>query len=147
MKTESFQNLLLKSAVCVMGCDGDISELEINEIKSMIEEEIYFLGYDSDLPFTTYLKDIQERGLSAIEDYFTELDNHDLNADQELLLVEVLIRTIESDKKIEENEMKFLHMVKSRLGIEEKTIISKFPRQMSYLIDSKNYGLNSSFRD
>lgn len=33
MKTEAFQNLLLKSAISVMACDGSIDNSEIAEIK------------------------------------------------------------------------------------------------------------------
>ena len=38
MKTETFQNLLLKSAISVMACDGSIDDSEIAEIKNMAEE-------------------------------------------------------------------------------------------------------------
>ena len=34
MKTEAFQNLLLKSAVSVIACDGSIEESEISEIRN-----------------------------------------------------------------------------------------------------------------
>ena len=76
-----------------------------------------------------------------------ELNQLNLNEKQELLLIEVLIRTIESDNKIEDNEVKFLQMVKSKLGISEETVITQFPKQMNYLIDFQNYGLHEEFTD
>jgi len=147
MKTEAFQNLLLKSAITVMACDGSIDESEIAEIKNMVNNEIYFMGFDIEEPFETNLSYIRQNGKKAINEYLNELSQVNLNEKQELLLIEVLIRTIESDNKIEDSEVKFLQMVKSKLGISEETIITQFPKQMNYLIDFQNYGLHEEFTD
>ena len=147
MKTEAFQNLLLKSAVSVIACDGSIDEAEISEIRNMAENEIYFMGYNYEEPLETNLQTIEEKGISAINDYIKEIANANLNNNQELLLIEVLIRAIESDEKVDPNEIKLLQMVKSKLKISEETIIAKFPKQMNYLIDFHNYGLNEEFTD
>jgi uncharacterized tellurite resistance protein B-like protein len=147
MKTEAFQNLLLKSAVSVIACDGSIEESEISEIRNMAENEIYFMGYDFEEPLEETLKTIKENGSIAINDYLKEVAAANLNNNQELLLIEVLIRAIESDEKVEPNEIKFLQMVKSKLKTSEETIITKFPKQMNYLIDFHNYGLHQEFTD
>jgi uncharacterized tellurite resistance protein B-like protein len=147
MKTEAFQNLLLKSAVSVIACDGSIEESEISEIRNMAENEIYFMGYDFEEPLEETLKSIREKGSTAINDYLKEVAAANLNDNQELLLIEVLIRAIESDEKVEPNEIKFLQMVKSKLKTSEETIITKFPKQMNYLIDFHNYGLHQEFAD
>ncbi|MCB0538037.1 MAG: hypothetical protein KDE33_10995 [Bacteroidetes bacterium] len=102
MKTEAFQNLLLKSAISVMACDGSIDESEIAEIKNMADNEIYFMGYDIEEPFEKSLSYLKQNGKKAINEYLNELNQLNLNEKQELLLIEVLIRTIESDNKIEE---------------------------------------------
>lgn len=145
MKIERFQTFLLKSAISVMACDGSIDDAEITEIKDMAKNEIYFMGFDFEQPFEEMLEYIKENGKIAINEYLTELDNHDLNSNQELLLIEVLIRTIESDKKVEDNEIKFLQLVKSKLKLTEEAIIAKFPQQIHYLIDFNNYGLHDEF--
>jgi uncharacterized tellurite resistance protein B-like protein len=147
MKTEAFQDLLLKSAVSVIACDGSIDETEVSEIRNMAENEIYFMGYDFEEPLANNLKYIKERGASAINEYLKEVANANLNDNQELLLIEVLIRAIESDEKVEPNEIKFLQMVKSKLKTSEETIITNFPKQMNYLIDFHNYGLHEEFTD
>ena len=141
MKTEAFQNLLLKSAISVMACDGSIDESEIAEIKNMADNEIYFMGFDIEGPFEKSLNYIKQNGKKAINEYLNELSQLNLNEKQEILLIEVLIRTIESDNKIEDSEVKFLQLVKSKLGISEEIIITKFPKQMNYLIDFVNRSL------
>lgn len=147
MKTIDFQNFLLKSAIAAMACDGSIDNEEIAEIKNMVANEIYFMGYDYEKPFETNLNYIKSNGKKAINDYLNELSSLSLNDIQELRLIEVLIRTIESDNKIENNELKFLQLVKSKLKVSTETIIFKFPKQMSYLIDFKNYGLSDEFME
>lgn len=147
MKTEAFQDLLLKSAVSVIACDGTIDETEISELRNMVENEIYFMGYDFEERLAYNLKYLKENGALAINEYLKEVSNANLNDNQELLLIEVLIRAIESDKKVEPSEIKFLQMVKSRLKTSEETIITKFPQQINYLIDFHNYGLHEEFTE
>lgn len=147
MKTEAFQNLLLKSAVSVIACDGSIEESEISEIRNMAENEIYFMGFDFEEPLEETLKTVKEKGSIAINDYLKEVAAANLNDNQELLLIEVLIRAIESDEKVEPNEIKFLQMVKTKLKTSEETIITKFPKQINYLIDFHNYGLHEEFTE
>lgn len=147
MKTTDFQNFLLKSAIAVMACDGSIDNEEITEIEHMVSNEIYFMGFDYEKPFETNLNYIKSNGKKAINEYLSELSSLNLNDKQELRLIEVLIRTIEADNKIENNEIKFLQLVKSKLKLSEETIISQFPKQMSYLIDFNNYGLSEEFTE
>ena len=119
MKTIDFQNFLLKSAIAVMACDGSIDNSEIIEIKEMVSNEIYFMGFDYEKPFEDNLNYIKSNGTKAINEYLSELSSLCLNDKQELRLIEVLIRTIESDKKVELNEKKFLQLVKSKLNVSE----------------------------
>ena len=96
MKTYDFQKFLFKSAITVMACDGSIDEKEISEIKNIADNEIYFMGYEYESSLIDNLAFIKSGGKNAINQYLTELSNADLNDKQELLLIEVLLRTIES---------------------------------------------------
>lgn len=145
MRKSEFQEFLLRSAVCVIACDGKIEESEIQEVRRMAENEIFFMGYDYEEPFGNLLKEINLNGTSFINAYLTELSKIELTENQELNLINVLIKAIESDEVVENNEIKFLQMVKSKLKISEETVISTFPAQINYLIDFNNYGLHSEF--
>ena len=50
MKISEFQAFLLKSAVYVMSCDGSIENDEIEEIRKMAKNEVFFLGYEINQP-------------------------------------------------------------------------------------------------
>ena len=145
MKNTDFKTFLFKSAVMAMACDGDIAEEEINEIKNIVANEIYFMGYDFEEPLKSNIENIKVNGKNAINQYLQEIVTNDLNEHQEILLVEVLLRMIQADTKVEESELKFLQMAKSKLKTDEQTLIVKFPHQIDYLMDFNNYGQNEEF--
>jgi len=145
MKNQDFKNFLFKSAVMAMACDGNIAEKEINEIKALVANEIYFMDYDFEEPLKKNIDNIKVNGTKAINEYLKEILTHNLNEHQELLVIEVLLRMIEADNKIEVREIKFLQMAKSKLKTDEQTLIIKFPKQINYLIDFNNYGSHEEF--
>lgn len=145
MKNQEFKKFLFKSAVMTMACDGNIAEEEISEIKNMVFNEIYFMGFDHEDQLKDGIDDIKVNGKVAINQYLQELNSIELNEHQEILLVEVILKIIEADNEIQTSEIKFLQLVKSKLKIEEQTLIIKFPKQIDYLIDFNNYGLSDVF--
>lgn len=147
MKNQDFKNFLFKSAVMAMACDGEIAESEIEEIKKIVANEIYFMGYDLEEPLKSNIDNIKANGKNAINQYLQEIVSSDLSQHQEVLLIEVLLRMIEADKVVLESEIRFLQMAKSKLKIDEQTLIVKFPKQIDYLMDFNNYGLHEEFTD
>jgi len=145
MKNTDFKSFLFKTAVMAMACDGHIADEEINEIKNIVANEIYFMGYDFEEPLKSNIQNIKVNGKNAINQYLQEIASNNLNEHQEILLIEVILRMVHADNKVEENELKFLQMVKSKLKTDEETLIVKFPHQIDYLIDFNNYGLHKEF--
>lgn len=147
MKNQDFKNFLFKSAVMAMACDGDISETEIEEIKTIVTNEIYFMGYDFEEPLKNNIDNIKANGKDAINQYLQEIETYNLNEHQEVLIIEVLLRVIEADNNVQTSELKFLQMVKVKLKVDTQTLIVKFPKQIDYLLDFHNYGLHQEFTD
>ena len=145
MKNIDFKPFLFKSAVMAMACDGDIAEEEITEIKNIVANEIYFMDYDFEEPLKSNIENIKVNGKNAINQYLLEIVTNDLTGHQEILLIEVILRMIQADTKVEDSELKFLQIVKSKLKTDEETLIVKFPHQIDYLIDFNNYGLHEEF--
>lgn len=145
MRNSEFKDFLFKSAVIAMACDGNIAEEEINEIKNIVANEIYFMGYEFEEPLQKNVEEIKINGKNAVNQFLQEITNNDLTEIQELLLVEVLLKIIQADAKVEENELRFLHLTKSKLKTDEQTFIIKFPHQIDYLMDFNNYGLHGEF--
>lgn len=145
MKSVEFQNFLFKSAVMVMACDGEIADSELDELKRIIENEIYLLGYEYEAPLKNLVESIKANGKSSINQYLKEFDALTLSPKQELILVEILIRMIEADSIIQPSEVMFLQLVKSKLKTSEESLIVKFPKQINYLLDPNKFGLNKEF--
>ncbi len=147
MKNQDFKDFLFKSAVMAMACDGNIAETEIEEIKAIVANEIYFMGYDFREPLKSNITNIKLNGKRAVNQYLQEIGTSGLNEHQEVLLIEVLLRIIEADNDVQQSELKFLQMAKAKLKIDEQTLIVKFPKQIDYLLDFHNYGLHQEFTD
>jgi uncharacterized tellurite resistance protein B-like protein len=103
------------------------------------------MGYDFEEPLKSNIEYIKVNGKNAINHYLQEIVTNELHEHQEILLIEVILRMIHADNKIEDSELKFLHIVKSKLKIDEHTLIIKFPNEIDILIDINNYGLNKEF--
>lgn len=145
MKNSEFKEFLFKSAVIAMACDGNIAEDEINEIKNIVANEIYFMGYDFEEPLQKNIGEIKINGKNAVNQFLQEITTNNLDEYQELLLMEVIFKIIDADIKVEENELRFLHLAKSKLKTDEQTLIIKFPHHLDYLMDFNNYGLYEEF--
>jgi len=147
MKNQDFKDFLFKSAVMAMACDGDIAETEIEEIKTIVANEIYFMGYDFEEPLKNNIDNIKSNGKGAINQYLLEIGTSNFNEHQEILLIEVLLRIIEADNDLQTTELKFLHMAKAKLKVDEQTLIVKFPKHINHLLDFHNYSLHQEFTD
>jgi hypothetical protein len=79
------------------------------------------------------LVEINNNGQQFIKDYFGELTSLSLTEADELKLIEVSIRTIKADDKIEYSEIKFFKVIRSKLKIENKLILEKHPDFEEYL--------------
>ena len=147
MKNQLFKEFLFQSAVMAMACDGDIATSEIEELKKIVANEIYFMGYDFEEPLKVYIENIKANGKIAINDYLQSIESLELSENQEVLLIEVLLRIIEADSDIQISEIKFLQMAKAKLKLDEETLIMKFPNHIDLLLDIQNYGLDKEFAE
>ena len=147
MKNQEFKDFLFKSAIMAMACDGDIAETEIEEIKAIVANEIYFIGYDYEEPLKSNIQNIKTYGKTALNQYLKEIETNNLSANQEILLVEVLLRIIEADNDVQTSEIKFLQMAKAKLKLDDQTLIVKFPRQIDLLLNFHNLDIHQEFTD
>jgi len=121
MEPKEFTRFLLKSAVCVMGSDGEIHDNEIDEIRKFSQNTSYFKAIDFESELQSFNQDFLDNGKDVIWDYYTEL-----NEKRELILFEVLIKIIYADNRVDENELTFLNMVRTRLKLTDDKIRERF---------------------
>lgn len=121
-----FKKLLFKVAFCTMTCDGHIDKREINEMKIMDTNTSFFDAIDLSNELSQLIDEFHEKGTKVIEGLFETLRNNKLNPIQELLVLEVALRIIYADEKHDENELKFIHLLRARLDLHDETISDRF---------------------
>jgi len=121
-----------------MACDGHIDQQEIDEMKKMDKNTTYFGDVDLSIELDRLLKDLNKHGKKVVNDLFQELRETKLNPVQELLILEVALRIIHADEKIDENEIKFVKLLRGRLELYDEMIIERFGKDN--LLFDKEYG-------
>jgi hypothetical protein len=116
-----------------MACDGDIDKREVKLIKQLQRENKTFGEIDINSELDILLLAINKDGHQFLKDYFNELKTSELSEANELKLVEVAIGTIKADDKVEYSEIKFFKVIRSKLKIENDSILEKHPDFEEYL--------------
>jgi len=121
-----FRNVLLKTAFATMACDGHIDQREIDELCSINEKTRYFDGIKFRKVLDDLISDFRKGSGSAIKHILDEVLECDMSPIQELLALEVSIRIINSDGKHDENEVRFIHALRSKLNLANEVIFDRF---------------------
>jgi uncharacterized tellurite resistance protein B-like protein len=144
MKNIEFRKILFKGAFSVMACDGEVAESEVAEMKEMLGNSPYFDGLDHEVELKLAFADIKQNGLKSIQTFFQTLETSDFSERQELQMVEVLIRMVQADNKVDDNELIFMHNIKSRLKkLSDEKIIVHFPRHIDLLLELGKFSSKS----
>jgi hypothetical protein len=125
--------LLLKTAFSCMACDGDIDKRELVLIKKIHQDTKIFGEIDINQELENLLLEINRDGHKFLKSYFNELTSTKLSEQDELKLIEVAIDTINADDKVEYSEVKFFKVIRSKLKIDDNTILSLHPDYEEYL--------------
>ena len=135
MNTITFDKLLLKTAFCCMAADGDIDKREISLIKSMCDKSTLFSNFNFQEEINLLVDKINTRGKEFIQYYFDLLKQAQLSEEEELILIDFAIQTINADEKIEYSEIKFFKNIRHRLKVRDNKILERFPDIEQYLED------------
>jgi uncharacterized tellurite resistance protein B-like protein len=135
MDTITFDKLLLKTAFCCMAADGNIDNREISLIKSMCEKSPLFANLNFQEEINLLVGKINNGGKTFIQYYFDLLKEAQLTEQEELILIDFAIQTINADEQIEYSEIKFFKNIRHRLKISDEKILGQFPDIEHYLED------------
>lgn len=126
MDKKEFKRLLFKIAFCTMGCDGDIDNLEIEEMKSIDKNTSFFSDIDLSQELEALIQEYKSKGVLLVSELFEELSKIDLNSIQELIILEVALRLINADGKQDENEKRFAQHLRAHLKVHDEEIFGRF---------------------
>ena len=126
MENLEFKKILFKTAFCVMACDGHIDDLEIEEMKKIDTNTSYFKNVDLSDELSQLIEEIKTKGKTIVLDLFQTLRTTKLTMVQELLIIEVAFRIINADNKVDENEIKFFNLLRSKLEVDNEILRDRF---------------------
>ena len=109
-----------------MACDGKIVPEEIQELKIIEKNTPFFKEIDLSDELEFLKKELEEKGVQIVEDLFNSLKESDLNPIRELIILEVALRIIAADREYDENEIKFVNLLRANLKIHDEWIIDRF---------------------
>lgn len=128
------QELYLKTIFCCMACDGDIADKEVAMVKDLSSKTSLLDGLDIETFLNTYISDINSKGVSFLKKYLSELSEIELTEEEELLIVDLAIKTIEADDIIEYSEVKFFKKIRLRLSLSDEEILNQHPDKEDFLL-------------
>lgn len=134
MVQSEFKKILFQLAFYVMACDGELHDKELAEIKSIAEGSIYFDGIDYEKEIGSLIDNFKSHGITSVTNFYKTLETTEFENTEEQHLLEVLIRIVEADDRVDENEVKFISKVRKQLNISDTDIIIKFPKHIDLLI-------------
>jgi uncharacterized tellurite resistance protein B-like protein len=127
------KELLLKTAFSCMACDGEIVTEEISLIKSLTEKTTLFEGIDVECVLNTFIQEINNKGKQFLLEFLAEVKTTELTKDEELAVLDIAFKIINSDNTIEYKEVKFFKKIRTRLGITDDEIIDTFPEMEDFI--------------
>lgn len=135
MDTQSFDRILLRSVFCCMASDGHMDKKELELIKTMCADSPLFQNFDINSEINSLVCEINQKNKDFISEYFTLLNNANLSENEELMLIDFAIRTIQADDKVEYSEVKFFQNIRHRLKISDETALEKYPDYEVFFIE------------
>ena len=125
MTQPKFEDLLLQTAFSCMACDSDIEKREIDLITSLEKKERLFNVENIEDELNQLVKEINQKGIGFLKEFLSNLDKASLSEDQELKIIRIALKTIESDEKVEYSEIKFFKIIRTKLNVSNQKILEK----------------------
>lgn len=130
----SFNKILFLTSFCCMAIDGEIATEEYSLLKDMSKQNL-FGDIDISADFDRCVEVLQHDGRNFINTYFQSIDNIQFEEDEKLRIIDVAVRTIYADNKIEYAEVKFFKSLCKHLRIDKEIILNSNPNVDEYWLE------------
>lgn len=121
-----FNSLLFNIACSAMACDSDIDEREEKEIIDISNSTTYFEGINISENLGKFKEKFNENPEKTIANNIRKLKTIELDFVKELLVLEIVLRIIYADTKIDPHEIEFVKKVRGMLTISDNIIKERF---------------------
>lgn len=126
MKKLNFKEILLRTAVSAIACDGDIDDREKEALYNIEKNSPYFSSEDLSSELNNLIKDCMSNLKLFKDKLFQSIDEVELNIVEELTLLEISFRIIAADEIEQESEKEFIINLRKHLKVESEIIKQRF---------------------
>lgn len=130
--------LYLKTIFCCMACDGDIAKEEVYVVRCLSSGHEMFANIDMETLLNKWIAEINSDGAAFLNAYLTDLSEAALTEEEQLEIVDLAIKTIEADNRIEYSEIKFFKKMRVRLSVSDDEILKRNPNKEDFLLPDLN---------
>lgn len=141
------KELYLKTIFCCIACDGDIAKEEIEMIRTKVSKDKIFEGLNVKSLLDKWIAEINDHGSLFLKAYLNELADASLSEQEQLDVVDLAIKAIEADNRIEYSEVKFFKKIRVRLSINDDAILKLYPNREDFLLPDINVADDPSWND
>ena len=128
------KELYLKTIFCCIACDGDIANEEVDLIRNMASTSNTFDDLEVEELLNEWIAEINENGARFLQSYLSDLGEAKLSNQEQLMIADWAIQSIEADNRIEYSEVKFFKKIRSRLSIGDEAILKEHPDKEDLLL-------------
>ena len=126
MEKSNFKEILLRTAVCAIACDGDIDDREKEALYNIEKNSPYFSSEDLSSSLDKLIENCTSSFQSFKDELFKSLNEVELNIVEELTLLEISFRIIAADEIEQESEQEFVINLRQHLKVESEMIKERF---------------------
>lgn len=130
MKDELFfDDLLVRTAFACMVSDGDIDPSEVDKLKELlIRKDIVPSLKDFEEKINYLVEEINRKGIAFLREYLAMVEQANLTVEEEVRLVFTAVSTIKADGEERYSEIKFFKLLRSKLRVDDNTLIKELPQ-------------------
>ena len=122
----NFKEILLRTAVCAIACDGDVDDREKEALYNIEKNSPYFSSEDLSSTLDKLIENCMSDFQSFKDELFKSLNEVELNIVEELTLLEISFRIIAADDIEQESEQEFIINLRKHLKVENEIIRERF---------------------
>ena len=126
--------LYLKTVFCCIACDCDIAPEEVDMVRNLSNDYETIKDLDVEALLNKWIDEINSRGASFLRSYLNDLADSELNEEEQLEIINLAIKAIEADNRIEYSEIKFFKKIRFRLSISDEAILAVHPEKEDFLL-------------
>ena len=126
MEKLNFSEILLRTAVCAIACDGDIDDREKDMLFNIEKNLEYFSEIDLSSSLEKVIHECTKDLKLFNDNLFKSLDEVELNIVEELTILEVSFRIIAADDIEQKSEQDFIINLIQHLDVDIEIIRQRF---------------------